>query len=165
MGGQTLASRRRKGYEKYFTGKGLDVGAGVDPLWNCPTWDIEDGDGQYLNGIEDNSLDFLHSSHCLEHLDDPVIALQNWYRVIRVGGYMVVTVPDFVTYERSTWPSRKNRDHKHYFTMESLASLLNFGEVVSLLECTEGFDPLNMEDQTSSGKCECSLEFIVRKNE
>ncbi len=39
----------------------------------CRVWDWEDGDAQDLAGVAEDSLDFVHSSHCLEHLRDPAI--------------------------------------------------------------------------------------------
>ena len=68
----------------YCNGKGLDVGYGGDLLIsNCVGWDIEDGDAQYIKKIPDEDFDFLYSSHLLEHLDDPNIAIKNWWRVIK----------------------------------------------------------------------------------
>jgi hypothetical protein len=73
---------------KYFVGEGLDVGGKPDPLvlykelfcqmTAVKTWDWEDGDAQFLAGVPDGAFDFVHSSHCLEHLVDPVIGLANW---------------------------------------------------------------------------------------
>ena len=65
----------------YFVGNGLDIGGKPDPLSryrelfcqmkSVRTWDWEDGDAQYLSGVEDGEYDFVHSSHCLEHIVDP----------------------------------------------------------------------------------------------
>lgn len=41
----------------------------------------------------DGSLDFVLSSHVLEHFPDPIGALQEWYRVIRPRGYLFMIVP------------------------------------------------------------------------
>src|SRR5437588_6861904 len=83
---------------RYFVGDGLDVGGGYDPLWNyrelfpamrsCRNWDVEDGDAQMLAGVDDEAFDFVHSSHCLEHMVDPQVALANWFRVCKAGGYL-----------------------------------------------------------------------------
>jgi len=39
-----------------------------------------------LTGIADNGYDFVLSSHCLEHVANPLAALQEWRRVTRPGG-------------------------------------------------------------------------------
>jgi len=53
----------------------------------------------------DGSFDFLHSSHCLEHVREPATALRNWIRVVRKFGHIVVMVPDEDMYEQGVWPS------------------------------------------------------------
>jgi predicted SAM-dependent methyltransferase len=51
-------------------------------------------DGARLDGILDRSCDFLVSSHMLEHVPDPLAALENWLRVVRPGGHIMIVVPD-----------------------------------------------------------------------
>lgn len=43
--------------------------------------------------LADESVDFVISSHVLEHFFDPIAALQEWYRVIRPGGFVFAIVP------------------------------------------------------------------------
>lgn len=42
----------------------------------------------------DNSLDYVASSHVLEHVANPIAALAEWYRVLRPGGIIYLVVPD-----------------------------------------------------------------------
>ena len=71
--------------------------------------------------FENNSQDAVFSSHCLEHIADYKGALREWYRVLRVGGFMVISVPHQFLYEkRSVRPSRWNEDHKRFYTPASL---------------------------------------------
>lgn len=75
---------------RYFVGTGIDIGAGSDPIslyreffpaiGEVRAWDLPDGDAQVLKGVTNESLDFAHSSHYLEHMRDPVEVLQNWFR-------------------------------------------------------------------------------------
>jgi len=112
---------------RYFVGHGLDVGGGYDGLdqyrylfpaiKSVRNWDLADGDAQYLTGIPDESFDFVHSSHCLEHMVDAFAALHTWWHVIRPGGYLVLLVPDEDLYEQGIWPSTFSGDHKHTFTI------------------------------------------------
>ena len=74
---------------RWFIGEGLDIGGKPDPLslyvpffpglTSVRVWDWEDGDAQFLEGLAPESLDFVHSSHCLEHLVDPRQGLKAWF--------------------------------------------------------------------------------------
>lgn len=173
---------------RYFVGRGLDIGGKPDPLMlyeeffpclKCvKTWDWEDGDAQYLSGVEDGSLDFVHSSHCLEHLRDPKEGLRNWFRVVKEGGYLVIIVPDEDLYEQGVFPSTFNRDHKWTFTILKVKSWsersINIIDMVRDLESTAEiikieqlsasyrFD-LPRFDQTLTPIGESGIELIIRK--
>jgi SAM-dependent methyltransferase len=43
--------------------------------------------------FKDGTLDYVVSSHVIEHFFDPVKALKEWYRVIRPGGYVFIIAP------------------------------------------------------------------------
>jgi SAM-dependent methyltransferase len=51
-------------------------------------------DATELTGLADASYDFILSSHCLEHVANPLRALREWHRVTRPGGHLVLLVPD-----------------------------------------------------------------------
>lgn len=172
----------------YFVGRGLDIGGKPDPLAlyqelfsqmeEVRTWDWEDGDAQFLDGILDEEFDFIHSSHSLEHLIDPHEGLRNWFRVVRPGGYLIVTVPDEDLYEQGVFPSTFNHDHKWTFTIlktrswsdhslnivDLVPELGESAELVRLeqLSATYRFN-LPRYDQTLSPIGESSIEFVVRK--
>ena len=172
----------------FFVGNGLYIGGKPDPLslykdffskmGNVKTWDWEDGDAQFLHGVDDASFDFVHSSPCLEHLINPTEGLQNWLRVLKEGGYLIVTIPDEDLYEQGKFPSTFNLDHKWTFTifktlswsnnsinvMELLKKLGPEAEVIKieLLSSTYRFN-LPRYDQTLTPISECGIEFIVRK--
>jgi SAM-dependent methyltransferase len=173
---------------RYFVGDGVDIGGKPDPLLlyrelfplirSVRTWDLEDGDAQLMSGIADNTFDFVHSSHCLEHLRDPAEGLRNWLRTVKPGGHLIITVPDEDLYEQGVFPSTFNRDHKWTFTIfktrswssQSL-SLLNLlvqlgtaADIlkVELLHATYRFN-LPRYDQTQTPVGECGIEVIIRK--
>ncbi len=69
----------------------------------------------------DQSQDAVFSSHCLEHIQDYKSALREWYRVLKIGGFMIIAVPHKFLYERRTsLPSKWNPDHKRFYTPASL---------------------------------------------
>jgi SAM-dependent methyltransferase len=173
---------------RFFVGAGIDIGAGSDALGryaklfplmrSCRAWDLNDGDAQLLDTIPSESLDFAHSSHCLEHLNDPADALRHWLRVLKPGGHLIVLIPDEDLYEQGEFPSTFNSDHQWTFTMSKSASwskksinvmslLAEFSSVaqpvkVELLDATFRYD-VPREDQTRSPVGECAIEFILRK--
>jgi len=46
-----------------------------------------------LNDIKDESYDFLLSSHMIEHTANPIKALKEWIRVVKVDGQLILLVP------------------------------------------------------------------------
>jgi len=172
----------------YFVGQGIDIGCGNDSLGkyqqqfplisSVRPWDLPDGDAQYMSTVEDNTYDFVHSSHCLEHLYDPKLALQNWIRICKPGGHLIITIPDEDLYEQGVWPSNHNHDHKTSWTILKNSSWSN--NSVNLVEILYLFrsqcEILKIElinstfiynarriDQTLHGIGECAIEFILRK--
>jgi SAM-dependent methyltransferase len=47
-----------------------------------------------LRGIADGAYEFVVSSHCLEHVANPLAALAEWLRVARAGALLVLIVPN-----------------------------------------------------------------------
>jgi SAM-dependent methyltransferase len=59
-------------------------------------------EGSDLHDIPDRSYDFILSSHNLEHFANPVKALNEWQRLLRPGGALILVLPDY----------RKTFDHR-----------------------------------------------------
>lgn len=189
-------------YRDRIRGRCLDVGGGTDALAvhrqyfpNVTAWTVLDTGGDRMGGMEwiqadacdlpaGRQWDTIYSSHCLEHVTDHVQAFEVWWEALAPGGHLIVIVPHWVTYERETWPSSHNGDHKtawvmtrspadglghHVWGLVTLAcGVMDFGPMVGgqLLRATtldDGFDPSTW-DQTTDGSCECSLEIVLRKN-
>ena len=173
---------------RFFVGDGIDVGCGSDSLSNhralfplmgrITDHDLEHGDAQFLARHADSSFDFLHSSHCLEHLKDPFEALTNWCRVVRTGGHLIVLVPDEDMYEQGVWPSTWNRDHKKTFTIckksswspvsVNLTNLLEYvaGKAMPIrveLLCHTFVPGADRRDHTLNSFTESGIEFVLRR--
>jgi len=109
--------------QSILAGKGIDIGCGPDPV--SPTarrFDIEDGDANDILSVVDEQFDFVYSSHCLEHMNDPQKALRDWWTLVKPGGYLFLIVPDEDLYEQGVFPSRFNADHKATFTISKARS-------------------------------------------
>lgn len=47
-----------------------------------------------LTGVSNNSYDFVLSSHSLEHVANPLKALEEWKRVLKNNGELILILPD-----------------------------------------------------------------------
>lgn len=109
----------------YLHGKGLDIGCGMRKVWpsaigvdnghhfgNMMQASIA-GDGTDLSLFADNSLDYVFSSHTLEHFHRENVPdiLREWARVLKVGGYLVLYLPSANLYPKCG-EEGANPDHK-----------------------------------------------------
>ena len=175
---------------RYFYGDGIDIGSGNDgltiyqhmfPLMRyCRLYDKDDGDAMLMANVQTGSYDFVHSSHCLEHLTDPILALWNWLRICRIGGYLVITVPDYTQYENAQWPSAFGEGHQWAFSISGPSQHKNHliltssmlvdvianehVELIKLELVDRGYNPQTpWFDQSLSPACEPAIEIICRK--
>lgn len=120
-------------------GSVLDIGAGDDPVvpWAEP-FDKVHGDAQFIDIYGLSQYHCVFSSHCLEHMNNPVEAIQNWWKLVLPGGYLILIVPDEDLYEQGSFPSIFNSDHKHTFTISKSSSWcknsINVLDLVKTLE-------------------------------
>ncbi len=165
-------------FDKYLAGPAvLDIGfAGGDPD-SVPIVEHAIGVGLDYPGYDglnlpfaDASQDAVFASHCYEHVADHKTALREWYRVLRIGGYLVVLVPHKYLYERkSTPPSFFNPDHKRFYTPARLlgefeaALPVNGFRVRHLVDNDAGFDYRTPVGEHASGCYE--IELVIEKIE
>jgi SAM-dependent methyltransferase len=116
----------------------------------------------------DGSFDAIYSSHCFEHIADWRGVLRDWYRLLKVGGYLVVIVPHQLLFERKrSLPSPINPDHKRFYTAKSLLCEIeqalpeNGYRIRHLVENDAGFDYSIMPYQGTDGCYE--IELVVEK--
>lgn len=161
-------------FEKYTQGRGLDIGYGGDLISpNAAGYDFEHGDAQYLNELKDGQYDFVYSSHTLEHLPDPALALKNWYRVLKKGGYLILYIPHRDLYEKKkTLPSRFNPNHTNFFLVDRdeapdtvgivplIERTLKNYELIYAKECSEGHTITDPEIHSDG---EYSIEVVLKK--
>lgn len=98
----------------YTMGRGLDIGCGkdkafphfigVDNLHHQHAFgigmsvDVVVKDCVDLSMFSNASMDFVFSSHTLEHVEDTAACLKEWWRLVKPGGHLVLYLP-----------------HKHYY--------------------------------------------------
>ena len=93
--------------KRYLSGPGIEIGAfktpipGIKPIYldrfsnyaGEPTLADYYGDACELPFF-DSSVPFVATSHVLEHVANPLLALAEWFRVTRHGGILYMVVPD-----------------------------------------------------------------------
>jgi len=111
----------------YTRGRGLDIGCGpfkvyphfigVDNGHHAKEfgWDMKPDiitEASDLSLFADQSLDFIFSSHLLEHIEDPETVLSEWWRTLKPGGNLVLYLPHGDLYPQ-VGTEGANPDHKH----------------------------------------------------
>ncbi|QLI80130.1 methyltransferase domain-containing protein [Chitinibacter fontanus] len=174
---KAFARRKHEGFfEKFFGSIVLDVGyRGYEEIDVVPVLPDAIGidlnypgyDGKVLPFL-DESVDTVYTSHTLEHIDDPIAAIRDWFRVLKVGGYLVITVPHQFLYEKKQeLPSRWNLDHKRFYTPRSLigevesALLVNSYRIVHLVEDDEFYDYTIPPELHAGGAYQ--IEMVIKK--
>ena len=111
-------------WNNVLRGSVIDIGCGDDQLKvgtfaieSVKTFDRQDGDANAITRYIRQQYDTVYSSQCLEHVWNPHGCMLMWWSLVKPGGHMVITVPDFDLYEQGVFPSRWNTDHKWTFTL------------------------------------------------
>lgn len=55
-------------------------------------------------------------------MHEPAFTIQEWWKLVKPGGYLFFIVPDEDLYEQGVFPSRFNSDHKATFTISKVKS-------------------------------------------
>jgi len=106
---------------------------------------------------ENGTVDYIVSSHSLEHITNPIETLNYWVEKLRVGGRIGIIVPDW----RYTWScenddSRYNPDgHKHDFTPPELE------RVIKSIRLCENIKILDLSKPTTDWSIGAAIERVV----
>ena len=81
--------------QKHCQGRGVDIGAGLWPLPGATPVDIwrGPGAGNTIGEFAMDSLDFVFSSHCLEHIENWRPTLAEWVSKVKPGGIVFLYLP------------------------------------------------------------------------
>ncbi len=118
----------------YLRGRGVDLGAGMFKILpqaiavdnghhavfghNIKP-DVTVQTAEKLDIFGSGSMDFVYSSHLLEHIENYKAALQEWWRLVKEGGVLALYLPHKKFYPNiGTYGC--NPDHKHDFLPEDI---------------------------------------------
>ena len=136
------------------------------------------GDANNCSNIEDNTYDFVHASHLLEHMDNPHEAFRHWVRICKPKGYIIAAVPHEIFYEKCNWPSHYNGFHRTTWTLEWKSNLPhsihtpdfllqfereNLINIIRLETILENFDFTRFNQDQTLESAICQIDFVVRK--
>ena len=153
------------GFEKFRkTNKMLDVGCGPGLFlieakkrgWEVYGTEFTDNQLQYLNdkgiktlkgklsidSFEAGMFDVIISSEVIEHINNPVEEMQHFYRLLRKGGLVYITTPNFNAIERFFLKGNYNiieyPEHLCYYTPKTINLLLSNNGFKKLKVTTTG---------------------------
>lgn len=137
----------------YLRGQGLDLGAGVFKILphvisvdngnhavfgHAIKPDVFVESAENLSMFSSNSMDFVFSSHLLEHIQDYEAALAEWWRVVKQGGHLVLYLPHKDFYPNIGQPGA-NPTHVHDFLPMDIINAMPSGwELVKKQDRNEG---------------------------
>lgn len=116
-------------------------------VWNCHDLEL------FNNGV----LDFIYSSHVLEDFEDIPVVFENWWRKLKVGGLMLLLLPDmqggrYPTVEQGGNPSHRTNVGKEY--------------IHGMLEKLAGLERIKyriLQEDTVSHNESSSIDFVIQK--
>ncbi len=104
----------------------LDPGAIVETHYVC--------DGESLDAVATDSVDFVIANHMLEHCINPIRTVENFLRVTRDGGFLFISLPDkrhSFDHQRPVTPfSHILSDYRNDIQTEPLATYQEWCELV-----------------------------------
>lgn len=164
-------------------GKGVDVGGGparlspevlmvdrepyeyqgkkitADVYHDCRNLEIKGP--VHFNGedyhFKDGEFDYIFSSHCLEDFEDIPTVFMAWWKKIKVGGVMILLLPDieggrYPEVGKGGNPSHRTNVGKNYLHAMLLAQRAKWGISYEIIQ----------EDTIPHDKG-CSIDFVIKK--
>lgn len=115
----------------YMRGNGLDIGCGNAKIFpHCVGVDQFPQQGvdivrpaTDLRIFASGTMDFVFSSHTLEDIEDTAGTLREWWRLLAIGGYLVLYLPHKNFYPNIGQPGA-NPAHKHDFLPADIVKVM-----------------------------------------
>jgi predicted SAM-dependent methyltransferase len=126
--------------QEVCVGIGYDIGC-MKKEWSLPgsiPIDISFNDGYDALNLPQKNVDYIFSSHCLEHINDWVNVMDYWHDILKDNGVLFLYLPD---YSQEYWRPWNNKKHKNIFSSEIITDYMkqkNYKNIFS-----SGVDLLN----------------------
>jgi len=96
-------------------------------------------DAVNITNIDNDTYDFCFSSHTLEHIANPLKAVEEWIRIVKKEGYIIIVVP-----EKSACFDHKRKYSKFATLLEQYKKNIGEDDLSTLSEILENHD-LNLD--------------------
>jgi SAM-dependent methyltransferase len=112
--------------EQFCNGKGLDIGGEVNANFpGAKMINVKLPDIFNAYNLPGGYFDYIISSHCLEHLENPIRALEIWTFHLKKNGVLFLYLPHP---DMEYWLPQNNRRHLHSWQPEEIVKILfDFG--------------------------------------
>lgn len=129
-------------------GKIIDIGAGLGHLlsgfqdkWDCYGVEISEYCQNFMTehypfikqvkteDIPDNYFDVIYSHHVIEHMENPMVELEESYRILKQGGHMIVVTPNI-----ESWVARRFGDNFRLIKDETHINMFGESTLIEALE-------------------------------
>ena len=161
-------SKCRERLAPYCIGCGIDIGCGGDvitphtigvdmphPYTKVGQSPIHlKGDAKTLYWFNDEVLDYVYSSHLLEDFPDTETILREWLRVLKIGGLLILFLPDEQLYRKHCDRTGQEYNKAHSISNMSLDYIKN---ILSQIGVTSEIYSRSMIN-------EYSFEIVVQKH-
>ena len=109
--------------------KHICKGLGVDVGFNTKDWkfpgaigaDLDDKSNEYHAHNLPENLDYIYSSHCLEHIPDWVGTIEYWATKLKSNGVLFLYLPHR---DQKYWRPWNNRKHLHILDAPMVAECM-----------------------------------------
>lgn len=105
-------------FAKHFCkGVGYDIGFCKEE-WKYPGAtgiDYSMNNGFHADNLPEDTVDYIYSSHCLEHVVNWTNTLEYWISKLKNGGTLFLYLPDI---SQKYWRPWNNKRHNHVLTPE-----------------------------------------------
>lgn len=107
----------------FCRGVGYDIGCSREE-WALPgaiPIDLSFDDPYHADFLPKKDVDYIFSSHCLEHVIDWVATMNYWDGCLKAGGILFLYLPH---YSQEYWRPWNNPKHKHVLSPELIKDFL-----------------------------------------
>lgn len=121
------------------SGRGVDVGFHREE-WKYPGAigaDLDDSNNEYHANNLPSDLDYIYSSHCLEHIPDWVSTIEYWFTLLKSGGILFLYLPHR---DQEYWLPWNNRKHLHVLDAEVIKGCMERFGFKSILSSKRDFN-------------------------